>query len=117
MLKKIVISITLLSIVTFSVPSAANETEQQSYDPLFALADVAILRPIGLAFTIVGSALFVGISPLTALSSIAPPHDAFKKTAYALVMTPVRFTFVRPVGVKEKVEISSPPEQSLEDGG
>lgn len=108
MLKKLIISITLLSIVTFSVPSSAVEPKQQ-YDPLFALADVAILRPVGLVFTLVGSAIFIGISPLTALASIAPPHDAFEKIAYGLVMTPVDFTFKRPVGIRGQEKISVPP--------
>ncbi len=115
MLKRLIISITLLSIVTFSVPSTADEREKP-YDPMFAMADVVLLRPVGLVFTIVGTGLFLGFSPLTALASIAPPHDAFEIMGYALVMTPVQFTFIRPVGVKEVEEISVPPGMTGEKG-
>ncbi len=108
MLKKLIIPFVIWSMLIFSAPSYAA-AGGKSYDPLFALADVVLLRPVGLVFTAVGSAVFIGISPLTALASIAPPHDAFTKTAYALVMTPVEFTFKRPVGFRERVRLSVPP--------
>lgn len=63
------------------------------------LVDVVIARPGGLIATLVGSALFAALSPLTAFAAIAPPHDAFAIGAEALVLTPARFTFARPVGV------------------
>lgn len=69
-------------------------------DSAFVLFDVFVYRPIGLAATIVGAALFVGLSPLTALASIAPPHDAFAKTADILIVAPGEYTFTRPVGAR-----------------
>ena len=71
------------------------ETRQ---DSAFELIDVIVYRPIGFAATIVGAALFIGISPLTALASIPAPHDAFEKTADILVFTPGEYTFTRPIG-------------------
>jgi len=69
-------------------------------DPAFVVIDIAVLRPASLLVTAVGAALFVGISPLTALASIPEPHDAFAKTYEVLIRTPARYTFVRPVGDK-----------------
>ncbi len=62
------------------------------------LADVILARPVGLVATICGSALFVAISPLTALATISPPHDAFELAANKLILAPATFTFDRPVG-------------------
>lgn len=108
MLKKFIISFTLISVISFSVPAFA-EQDPQKYNPLFALMDVVILRPMGLCATILGSALFVGLSPVTALAQITPPHDAFSQMGHILVMTPVDFTFSRPIGVNEPVVLSVPP--------
>ncbi len=61
--------------------------------------DIVLYRPFGLVTTIAGAALFAGISPLTALADISPPHDAFDIAAETLVITPYKFTFERPLGV------------------
>ena len=112
MLKKLIISFTLISVISFSVPAFA-EAEAKKYDPLFALVDVVILRPLGLCATILGSALFVGLSPVTALAQITPPHDAFDQMGHILVMTPVDFTFSRPIGVNEPVRLNVPPHKTV----
>ena len=111
MLRKLIISLTLLSIIAFSVPSFA-ESPYQKYDPLFAIVDVVIIRPLGLVGTIAGAALFVGLSPITALAQISPPHDAFEKIGHALVVTPAEYTFNRPLGVKGMVKLSVPSEDA-----
>ncbi len=69
-------------------------------DPGFVVIDIAIIRPASLLVTVAGAALFVGLSPLTALASIPEPHDAFAKTYEVLIGIPARYTFVRPVGDK-----------------
>lgn len=107
MAKKLLISITLFSVISFSVPAYA-ETEEGKYNPMFALTDIIFLRPMGLIATVAGSALFIGLSPVTALASITPPHDAFSHMGHYLVMTPVDFTFSRPIGVNEKAALSVP---------
>lgn len=63
------------------------------------IVDIMIYRPLGLITTVVGSALYIGISPLTALTAYSPPHDAFEKAAEFLIFKPARFTFNRPLGV------------------
>lgn len=67
-------------------------------DPAFTLLDILIYRPIGLAATLAGIGLFVGISPLTALASIPRPHDAFPQAFDILINTPAAYTFARPLG-------------------
>lgn len=69
-------------------------------DAGFVLLDIILYRPVGLAATMVGTAFFIGISPLTAMASIAQPHDAFEKSYKVLIRMPARYTFVRPVGDK-----------------
>jgi len=67
-------------------------------DPVFTLLDVLIYRPIGLAATIAGAGLVVGMSPLIGLASIPRPHDAFQQMFDILVNAPAEYTFSRPVG-------------------
>ena len=65
-------------------------------------ADVFIdmpFRVIGMAGTIAGTAFFIGTSPLTALATAFPPHNAIQKSAETFVVEPARWTFQRPVGV------------------
>lgn len=64
-----------------------------------AMAEVLLLRPLGVAATIAGTAFFVVTSPITALADISPPHDAFKKMADVFIVSPAKFTFDRPMGV------------------
>ncbi|MBS3951354.1 MAG: hypothetical protein KGZ88_00130 [Methylomicrobium sp.] len=86
----------LLSLV-FSCP-VANAQPIEASDPGFVLLDVLFYRPLGFAATVVGTGLFIGISPLTALASIPHPHDAFIKTGNILVLAPGAYTFIRPLG-------------------
>lgn len=93
-------------ILVFSI-STARAMDRQSYEYQMQsqqpqgvyLVDVIIYRPLGLIATLVGSAVFVGISPLTALAAISRPHDAFEKTAQLLIVNPANYTFDRPLGV------------------
>lgn len=69
-----------------------------TYGPGDALVDLIAYRPIGLVGTVMGAAGFLALSPLAALASIPPPHDALGKASDLLVMTPAAFTFQRPFG-------------------
>lgn len=57
-----------------------------------------ILRPAGFVATILGGALYVALTPATAITSLAPPHDTFKTFADYIVMNPYKFTFTRKTG-------------------
>ncbi|MFM8331303.1 MAG: hypothetical protein ACKN9T_06410 [Candidatus Methylumidiphilus sp.] len=67
-------------------------------DAANVLTDVIVVRPVGAVGTLAGAALFVGLSPLTALAAIPEPHDAFHKLGGILVGVPYAYTFVRPLG-------------------
>lgn len=82
--------------LSVSAPTYAEKNE--NYSPLIALTDILIYRPLGLAVTAAGAAMFTAISPFTALAHISPPHDAFKKTSDFLILAPWKYTFARPVG-------------------
>lgn len=66
-------------------------------DGLDALVDIP-LRISGFVQTVVGTGVFMGISPITAFMNMFPPHDSFDKTAEYLILQPARYTFERPVG-------------------
>lgn len=67
-------------------------------DGFDVIADVAVVRPVTLAGTVIGSALFVGLLPFTALASIPAPHKGVQLTADLLVLKPAQYTFSRRAG-------------------
>ncbi len=104
-MKKLLRFAILLSVISFtpsvysqSITPVTRTQSVEAVDPGFVLLDILVYRPAGLAATLVGGAVFVGMSPLTALASIPAPHDAFNKTFKILVLAPAAYTFVRPVG-------------------
>lgn len=96
-MKKLLYIILLFSMVTYATV-ARSQNNVEATDPGFVMADVLVYRPLGVIATLVGGALFVGASPLTALATIPAPHDAFDKTFKILVLAPAAYTFVRPLG-------------------
>ena len=70
------------------------KVESDGYDVMIDM----ILRPVGIASTLIGAGIFVGTSPLTGLASIPAPHDAFEKLGNTIVCKPFKWTFLRPSG-------------------
>ncbi|TAK61049.1 hypothetical protein [Methylobacter sp.] len=95
-MKKLTGFFILVSIISCSTVAHSQDVEEVR--PGFVLLDVLLYRPVGLAATIIGTGLYIGISPLTALASIPEPHDAFVKTGKILILLPANYTFVRPLG-------------------
>ena len=95
-MKKLVLILLLSVDLMFSSAVMAEDTID--YNPGLAIVDLILYRPLGVAATVVGSALFVGFRPFTAIAQISPPHDAFKKTAAILARAPFEYTFSRPLG-------------------
>ena len=95
-MKKLISLFVLLSIMACSTVPQSHRVEQT--DPGFVIWDVLFYRPVGLIATIIGTGVFIGVSPLTALASIPEPHDAFAKMSNILILSPATYTFVRPVG-------------------
>lgn len=79
-------------------PASESTAKSSKYNPIFVPFDLLIFRPVSLAVTVAGTALFVAMSPITALSSIAPPHDAFERVADVFIVVPATYTFLRPMG-------------------
>ncbi len=83
-----------------AAPAEENPSAPERNDSAFVLFDVIVYRPLGLVATIIGSALYVGLSPLTALASIPPPHDAFARVGDILVVAPAAYTLSEAAGKK-----------------
>ena len=84
-----------VTIMLMSSASFANENSKaDGYDVLID----TVLRPISFTGMLAGTALYVGLSPLTAIAAIPAPHDAFKLLAELMIVRPAKYTFVRPVG-------------------
>jgi len=78
--------------------AARSQSKDEIDTGFFVILDVLFYRPVGLAVTLIGAGVFIGMSPLTALASIPAPHDAFAKTSNILILAPAAYTFIRPVG-------------------
>lgn len=63
-----------------------------SRDPAIMAVDALMVRPICFASTVVGSALFVVVLPVAAISKSVKP------VAHAMVVGPAKATFTRPLG-------------------
>ena len=75
-------------IVSFCVPASAAPEDSGA-----AMAvDAIIARPLCLAATAIGSALFVVCLP------VSIPTKSVNRSAQAFVVTPARATFTRPLG-------------------
>jgi hypothetical protein len=95
---KIIKSAFIALILTASAPVFAdNQPVVNKPAGADFLYDVA-LRPVGFVATILGTGLYLALSPATAITSLQPPHDTFKTFADFIIMNPYKFTFTRPVG-------------------
>lgn len=86
MKKLVVTALIAISIVMISVPALGND---QTLD---ATADILIVRPLSLAATVVGTAVFIVSLPFSI------PSQSVGATAKTLVAEPFNFTFTRPIG-------------------
>ena len=98
-MKKLISFFILLSMISSAAATQSQSVEQS--DPGFVLLDIILYRPVGLVATILGTAAFIGLSPLTAFASIPAPHDAFNKTSKILILAPAAYTFIRPIGDRD----------------
>jgi hypothetical protein len=83
---KLVILLAAISLVLGGTPARADD------EGAAIIADAVIARPACLAATVVGSAFFVLILPFSAATK------SIRSTADALVVTPAKATFTRPLG-------------------
>jgi hypothetical protein len=100
---KLKIAKLVLPLVLLASASPQSEAETQAdckprNEAMNLLTDVVFVRPLGFAGMLAGGALFIGLSPLTALADIPEPHNAFERVGGLLVGAPYAYTFVRPLG-------------------
>jgi len=84
--------VTIVSVVTFLLASVNSSSASSHYDPAFVAADAIVVRPLCLVATVIGSVFFVVSLPVAATSR------SVNRAADALVLSPARATFTRPLG-------------------
>jgi hypothetical protein len=72
--------------------TTASASRDRRPDPVEVAADALVVRPVGLAATAIGAAIFVVALPFAAITG------DIDGTARALVDTPARYTFKRKLG-------------------
>jgi hypothetical protein len=97
-LAKLVLPLVLLASTSLQTKADTPLDCKPKNEAMNLLTDVIFVRPAGFAGMLAGGALFIGLSPLTALANIPEPHDAFERVGGILVGVPYAYTFVRPLG-------------------
>jgi hypothetical protein len=87
MRKKLIVFLAVFALIAGAAQVLANEPTDTTIIP-----DVLLIRPLGLASIVVGSVVFVISLP------VALPTRSVGKVGQRLVLDPVEFTFVRPIG-------------------
>ena len=97
-LAKLMLPLVLLTCISPQANADSTPYCKPRNEAMNVLTDVVFVRPIGIAGMLAGGALFVGLSPLTALANIPEPHNAFDRVGELLIGVPYAYTFVRPLG-------------------
>ena len=79
-------------------PAESATAKQETNTGIENIWPEFILRPVGVLSSAIGAGFFLATSPFAAIANIPEPHDAFEHTYEAFIKTPVRFTFLRPIG-------------------
>jgi hypothetical protein len=89
---RLIVAFLILSFFNSVALANGQEGKPSSPSPEAIVADVLVLRPFGLGGTILGAAAFVISLPVTL------PFRQTERVGEYLVMTPLHFTFERPLG-------------------
>jgi hypothetical protein len=90
--------LTTICVLAVGLGSATSSIAGENSGPMEAATDALVVRPVCLAATVIGSAVFVVALPAALLSK------SVKKTADALVVKPANATFTRPLGDMEALK-------------
>jgi hypothetical protein len=85
-------ALTILCAATMGLATATPALAGCDPDPGVVVADAVVMRPALFVTTVAGSALFVAVLPIAAISR------SIKSTARALVVAPAKATFTRALG-------------------
>ena len=94
-LRQCIVLLTVVNLVLLSVgPSAFAQSASQEEEMKSGkmVADILLVRPLGLVSTVAGTAAFIVSLPFSLIGRNA------KSAAQKLVVEPAIFTFVRPLG-------------------
>ncbi len=86
-MKKMVLSLVIISVVCISAPAFG-----MGGDDAAVVADILLVRPVGLAAVVIGTAVFIVALPFSI------PSGSVGYTAQVLIVEPFKFTFQRPIG-------------------
>jgi len=98
----VVLLVAVLFLCATSLVHAAEDSYMARTEDVSAeamIADGLLLRPAGIAATVLGTAVFVVTLPFSI------PTRSVGKAAQKLIVDPARYTFVRPLG---QIESSKP---------
>ena len=87
MKNKLIAFLVVFALIAGAAPALANEPTEATIVP-----DVLLVRPMGIVSIVAGSVIFVISLP------VAIPTGSVGKVGRRLVVDPVEFTFVRPIG-------------------
>jgi len=94
-ISKTIVAAALAGLLAISTPAMAADPSNTRYeegDDVAVLFDLVILRPFGLVVTAAGTAIYVAVSPITAITG------NLKKSFAVLVAAPAAYTFKRDLG-------------------
>ncbi len=94
-MKRIITALTLVSMMSVSMAASANDIDDSSISrpTVWAMGiDAGLVRPVGLAATIIGVGLFVVTLPFSALGGNVG------ESAERLIVDPAKMTFLRCLG-------------------
>ena len=87
MKKKLIAFLIMFVLIASTAPALANEPADDNI-----ISDVLFVRPISLAATAVGAVIFVVALP------VSIPSGSVERVGQRLVVDPLKYTFVRPIG-------------------
>jgi len=87
------ITIAALILIPFATESLAQDKSAQAdYSAEKMIADILLVRPLGIVATVFGGAVFIVALPFSLLGGNT------EATYQSLVAAPAKFTFQRPIG-------------------
>ncbi len=84
--------VTIVCVLAFLFTSVSSGSAAWRNDPAIIATDVIIVRPVCFVATLIGSVFFVISLPVAATSG------SVERAADALVISPAKATFTRPLG-------------------
>lgn len=88
-MKKLVLSLVILTVVCIAAPASGSD---MGGEDVAVVADILLVRPVGLAAVVIGSAVFIVALPFSI------PSGSVGLTAHVLIVEPFNYTFLRPIG-------------------